>query len=270
VRSELARHWWTLERFGFTPQKLRTRLRHPQAPPVLCVTMPKSGTHLLERALCLHPMLRRKLLPTISGENVERYGGVAHLLGRLRPGEVVVSHLRYEQRVRDLAVQGGIGGLFLVRDPRDMVVSEAFYLAHESNHRHHTLFASLPSDRDRIRLAITGDPGHGVVSIRERLRYFAGWFDSGFLVVRFESLVGSAGGGSDGAQVQELRAIFRHLGVDARPEEIERIGASLFSDRSPTFRRGAIGGWQDYFDADLLHIFDEVAGDEVALVGYER
>src|SRR5207237_5238920 len=86
---------WTLRRFGLTPGKLVRRASDRDAPRVFCVSIPKAGTHLLERALCLHPRLYRKLLPTVADDNIGRWCGFDNLLRRIRPGEVVASHLRF-------------------------------------------------------------------------------------------------------------------------------------------------------------------------------
>src|SRR4029077_11678276 len=86
---------WSLERFGMSPAKLRYRVWDPGAPKVLCVSIPKAGTHLLERAICLHPKLYRKLLPTVSDENVHRWGGHSGLIAKMHPGLVVTAHLRF-------------------------------------------------------------------------------------------------------------------------------------------------------------------------------
>src|SRR5262249_47770326 len=94
----VSRQRWTLERFGLSPGKLPRRIADPGAPRVFCVSIPKSGTHLLERALCLHPALYRKFVPTVSGENIGKWNGLEGLVGRIRPGQVVVSHLRHSDR----------------------------------------------------------------------------------------------------------------------------------------------------------------------------
>ena len=67
--GRLTRAWWDLQRFGLTPDKLPRRVHNPQAPPVFLISIPKSGTHLLERALCLHPLLYRRLERTLSREH---------------------------------------------------------------------------------------------------------------------------------------------------------------------------------------------------------
>jgi hypothetical protein len=126
----------------------------------------------------------------------------------------------------------------------------------------------MPDVRDRIRLLITGDPDLGVMSIAERLDHFAGWLDAGFPVIRFEDLVGTPGGGDDAAQRATLSELFAYLDVDREPETIDRIAGELFSPQSPTFRRGAIGGWREHLDADLLALFDGVMVDRLSRFGY--
>jgi len=264
----VARQRWTLERFGLSPGKLPRRAGGGASPRVFCVSIPKSGTHLLERALCLHPALYRKLVPTVSGENLERLGGLEHLVGRIRPGQVVVSHLRHDDEAERTLALAGVRGLFMVRNPRDILVSQIHYATSRADHRTHDLFASLPDERARLRAAIVGDPDRGLPSIAQRLRYFRGWLSSGFLVVRFEELVGVAGGGEAVPQRDLLQRIFRYVGVDASDPVVEHVARRLFSADSPTFRSGQVGSSREYFDAELEALLRSTVGDGAAPYGY--
>ncbi len=99
------RRWvWDLERFGLTPRKWAARRQRAQLPRVTVVSIPKAGTHLVERALCLHPQLYRPLLPTLGPRNVERFGGLGRIVEGLGPGAVLISHLPYSEEV--LAASG--------------------------------------------------------------------------------------------------------------------------------------------------------------------
>ncbi len=267
LKESLPRSRWTLQRFGLSPGKLRYRVADAGAATVFCVSLPKAGTHLLERALCLHPRLYRKLWPTVSDENIGRWRDLDGLLGRLRPGQVVASHLRYRPEYPDVLERRGVRGIFLIRDPHDIVVSQAHYVAKRTDHRAHELFADLPDLKERIRAAITGDPAHRLASIGERLDYFAGWLD-GLLVVRFEDLVGEAGGGGAEAQRVAVASIYRHLGMPVDERLLRSICVDLYSADSPTFRRGVIGGWRRSFDDELVTLLDEVVGDRSLPYGY--
>ena len=263
---------WTFERFGLTPSKLARRATDRSAPRVFCVSIPKAGTHLLERALCLHPRMYRKLVPTVSDENIAKLGGFEKLLRRIRPGEVVASHLRFESAYPDTLRRSGVAGVFLVRDPHDIVVSQVHYVSKRADHRLHDAFAEREDVREKLRLAITGDRDRGAPSIGERLDYFAGWLDAGCLVLRFEDLVGPGGGGDAKRQRASIASLLRHCGLGAQAGEtdatVEAIAKELFSSESPTFRKGSAGGWRSAFDPELEALFDEVVGDRAAPYGY--
>jgi hypothetical protein len=269
VMESLGRRWWTLERFGLTPSKLGRRVLNRTEPRVLCVSVPKAGTHLLERAICLHPRLYRKLLPTIRALNLDRHGGLARIAGRLRPGQVVAAHLHFDDSYPDVLRRSGVSSIFLIRDPRDVVVSEAHYLSTNRDHRLHELFARQPSFEDMLRLVIVGDDEHGVVGIARKLDRYGGWLASDALVVRFEDLIGGDGGGDDAAQASAIRSVYAHLGLDAGDRVVSNVAARLFSSSSPTFRKGAIGSWSTLFEQpEIRELFEREAGPFMGRYGY--
>lgn len=260
---------WTLERFGMTPGKIRHRIADPRAPKAFCDSIPKAGTHLLERAVCLHPRMYRRRLPTVGDGNVERYGGLETVAGKQRGGQVVVSHLRFREEYPKILAARGVIPIFLIRDPRDVVVSQVHFVTKTQDHRQHEVFASIADPKERLRLSIQGDPARGVASIAERLDRYAGWLTSGALVVRFEDLVGPGGGGDADAQRRAVTSIYGFLGLGRDPELIDSVCGRLFSTDSPTFRKGAIGQWQDQLDAELRELFDETVGDRMTPYGYQ-
>jgi hypothetical protein len=260
--------WWTAQRFGFTPDKLRHALFPRTNPGVFCVSLPKAGTHLLERALCLHPLLSRKLLPTINNTNITRWRSLDLLLRGVKPGQLLVSHLTYSDHRHQAVTDSGMASLFLVRDPRDIVVSSAFYIMKNAKHHLHQLFQSLPDDRARIALLVRGDAANGVSSIAERLERFSGWLTAANLVVRFEDLVGAQGGGDDRRQEKTLRSIFHTVGVDLDDQHLATIRGHLFSSASPTFRKGAVGEGKRWVTAEIEAIFQETAGPFLTRYGY--
>ncbi|MEO8425267.1 MAG: sulfotransferase domain-containing protein [Actinomycetota bacterium] len=264
----MPRDAWTLERFGLTPSKLWERLVERQAPRVLCVSIPKAGTHLLERALCLHPQLYRKLLPTLTNSSLQRRDGIDGLLATVRPGQVIASHLRFDGAFPEAADRRHVPVIFLVRDPRDLVISQVNYVARRSDHRFNPLFAQTDGLRRKLELAIVGDREHGLRSVGERLEVYAGWLRSNALVVRFEDLVGPGGGGDADRQAETVRTIYRHIRLPVDEVFVSSLCGRLFSSDSPTFRRGAIGQWRDLFDDELGDLFERTAGDMMRAYGY--
>jgi len=269
LRRTVARRAWDLERFGFSPSTIGRRISNGSTPAVFAVSIPKAGTHLLERALCLHPRLYRRLMPTVHDGNVSRWHGLGPILARLRPGQVVVSHLGYRAAYPGLLAANAVPAVFVTRHPRDVIPSLVSYVRDRSDHHLHAAFASQPDDRARTRLAIEGDPGLGVPSIGQRFRAFEGWLDApGCLAVRYEDLIGPRGGGDAGRQVAALRGIFEHIGLPLAPPATHAVAEGLFSSRSPTFRRGTIGDASARFDDDLEQRFEQAIGDQLGRYGY--
>lgn len=269
ITDVLARRRWTLERFGLTPRKVVARMRNRTEPRILCVSLPKAGTHLLERALCLHPRLYRRLVPTLSEGNINRGHGFDALLDDLRPGQVVLCHLAFTPEYRRWLTERHIKCLFLIRDPRDIVVSQSYYIAGKRDHPLHELFANVPDLKKRLKIAIQGDLPHGLESVGQRLAQFAGWLDASDLVIRFEDLVDSEGGGDQGVQLATLRALYRSIGLSPDDQFFADLVRQLVSSVSPTFRTGKTGGWRTHFDPELEGLFRAVAGTQLAPYGYE-
>ena len=259
----LARQLWTAQRFGLTPRKLAGRAARAGVPSVLVVSLPKAGTHLVERAVCLHPRLYRQLRRTLNPENVGPEG-LDGVLRTLRPGQVAVAHLPFDPAYPSLLE--GVRTLFVVRDPRDMAVSLAHYIEGRGDHPLHFAYGERPDERSRIELAILGDAEARppAPSLESLLAGFAGWLESGALVVRFEDLIGARGGGDDDDQARTLREIYDYLGVELAPG----VGKRLFSSASPTFRKGQIGGWRQSFDPELEALFEREAGRWMEVYGY--
>jgi hypothetical protein len=259
---------WNLHRFGLTPAKILKRFGFKTGPSILTVSIPKSGTHLLERALCLYPLLYRKLLPTINPDNINKFGGLPQLLDSLKPGQILVSHLLYSDLNAELVRTSDVRCIFMIRDPRDIAISESFYALKNKRHVWHRLYASLPDSMSRIRVAIEGDASVNYPSILTRINYFTGWLYANVHVVKFEDLIGSAGGGSQSKHIETLTAVFDHIGLTLNDHEVVALSSNLFSSVSPTFRQGKIGQWQTYFDNELNAIFSAVAGDLLGKYGY--
>jgi hypothetical protein len=261
----LTRHWWTAERFGVTPRKLVARVTRAGLPKVLCVSLPKAGTHLVERAVCLHPSMHRRILPTLNPENGGQEG-LAGVLARLRAGQVVLAHLPFDPVYPPLLEGEGVRVLFAVRDPRDIAVSLAHYIEGRGDHPLHFVHRARPDERSRIELAILGDPEvrPSAPSLESLASGFAGWLESGALVVRFEELIGARGGGARGAQERAVGDIYSYLGL----EPTDRVADRLFSTASPTFRAGQIGQWRERFDPELEALFEREAGRWMEVYGY--
>lgn len=265
----MRRYWWTLQSFGLTPSKLWYRVADRESPRVFCNSIPKSGTNLIQRALFLSPSLYRKILPTVNGQNVDRWGE-RKLVNSLRAGQVLVAHLPHSQKLNTLLDDEDIPKLLMVRDPRDIILSHCEHVVKNENHRLHEIYSSLPDVESRLELTIRGDQERGIDPIRVRFEYFFGWLKTSTLIVRFEDLVGPRGGGDREAQVSALTTMYDHIGFEISDRDLKSIAGNLFYTASPTFRKGLIGQWRDEMSSDIKKLVDEKMREVISRYGYDN
>ena len=268
MRLDAERLWWNAERFGLTPRKILSRLRDRPGPVVILNSLPKAGTHLLERAICQHPQLYRALSRTLHRRTLGGHDDrILEHIRRTKANQVLVTHLEYRSELERTLSELDIRMLFMIRDPRDIVVSQAHFIAGRQKHPFNTLFASFESVA-RYRLVIHGSAENGFAPIGKRLEAFAGWLTARNHVVRYEDLIGSEGGGSSDRQLATLAGIFDFLGLSISPLLLEKIAKSIFFTTSPTFRVGTVGQWRSQFDQETADEFTKAAGEISQMYGY--
>ena len=82
---------WNARRFGATPNTLRDRLlSQHKSNGYFLSSQPKSGTHLLERILCLMPGIFCPIIPTLNEENIGKYGGWEKAVDNIKSGQFPV------------------------------------------------------------------------------------------------------------------------------------------------------------------------------------
>lgn len=238
---------------------------------VVANSIPKSGTHLLVRLLVLlgfektglggirshlvsGPYAPIKRLVRGTGSEKVTVGVVSpqqisrrwleRRLGKVADGHFVTAHCIYTPQLADLFRENGMKTVCILRDPRDVAVSQLYYIKRLKNHPVHEAFLALPSDHERLLFSIRGGrlDGREMLSLDERYRRFSGWAkDEGSVVVKFEDLVGPEGGGSAEAQRRAVGRVAEHLGLEADERTLSRVEENLFG-AGQTFRKGQIGG----------------------------
>ncbi len=143
----ISNQYWNLQRFGFTPKTIGKRFQK-NGPLVFCTCIPKSGTHLLERILCQHPILYRKLLPTINNYNIRKYGNLEALIKSMKPCQILMSHVKHSEINRQVLEKINLKTIFLFRDPRDILVSRAFFILKRKKHYLHYKLQNLKNWSD--------------------------------------------------------------------------------------------------------------------------
>ncbi|PSB04090.1 sulfotransferase domain-containing protein [Merismopedia glauca] len=240
-------------------------------PKVLANSMPKSGTHLLTRVLSLLPQLISRWAYHVD-HNTWR---VEQKIINIRRGQYLSAHLYWSQELTTICQDRDIRTLFIIRDLRDIAVSNAYYIFKNRRHRLSTYFRSLPSDSERLMASIVGVDGNLIAdgirsgSIAEHAIAFVPWLnDPNCLTIRFEDLIGTAGEGSEDQQIQAVSNIINHLGIDLPPSQVPEIAQKAFFTKARTFRKGKIGDWVNHFSEEHKQAFKETAGKVLIELGY--
>lgn len=154
--------------------------------------------------------------------------------------------------------------LFIYRNPRDIVASEANYY-HEDGKTAFFQYLAHLSHEERL-LRLIDDPWL-LGSIRDRIGKFIAWTDfSNVIPVSYEELVGPAGGGDRAVQLDLLWSLQLKLHVPGRPED---FAARIYNENSPTFRVGRIGAGRRRFTEEAERKFAGLPQDFMAALGYD-
>jgi hypothetical protein len=191
-------------------------------------------------------------------------------LSRLPQRLQFLGHVPYSPAMAELLRELGYRHVVIVRDPRDVLVSLLHYLLHPA----HELSGDLLSLAPEQRLSLLVDGGVAPLSGRKirgvggAMRSMLEWSRSpDALVVRFEDLVGPQGGGSEELQRRAMLSICCHLGATPDASALQRLCAGLYSQESPTFRKGRIGGWQDELAEECRDLVERSEYTELAGYG---
>ena len=265
-----------------TIQILRWRQFGFRDSPILFAnSFPKSGTHLLTQVLQgfsnIGPAVNCGLpaIVTFSSQSGKQRPNQQILtdLRRLLPGDISYGHLHAIPEVVNFLSKENWVACFILRDPRDVVISHVYYVTEmEPQHIHHHYYAQvLKTFDDRLRTSILGrqDIDFPFPNIRDRFDPYLGWMNCpDLLSLRFEDFLADQPG-TIGKIVDHAVARGFPLRVE-RQKAVKQLQTHIDPKRSPTFRSGKAGGWRQAFSEENKEIFKDVAGDLLIQLGYEE
>lgn len=260
-------------------QQIRFSSQRTELPILLGISFPKSGTHLLDQILLgfsnIAPYAKR--LHSFYAE-YEGESGIKHApeqairwLDSLHPRDVASAHLFARPDAIARVCSPKFIPYFIFRDPRDVAVSHVFYVTEmEKNHAHHAYYQSLPDFDSRLKASILGRPDADIEfpNIAERFAPYMDWLNHPeVLSIHFEDLIHDRA-----ATLTRILDHFLNRIPLQSPRELilESLESSINPSRSPTFRSGKTGEWKKYFTDEHKKIFDDVAGDLLVKLGYEK
>ena len=263
-------------------QLRRYKQRSLQGVPILFAnSFPKSGTHLLTQILqgftSIGPAVDSGLpaIVTFEGETgrLRPITKIMQDLERLEPGDIAYGHLHALPAVMSFVCQSSIASYFIYRDPRDVVVSHVYYVTEMSpTHAHHRYYTQdLHSFSERLTVSILGRPDWADLfpNICARFEPFLSWCDHPeVLALRYEDFISERK--TMVGRVLDHAVSHGFPLLSERALAIQVLENHIVPERSPTYRSGKAGGWQELFSPDHKRLFKEVAGDLLIRLGYER
>ncbi len=251
-------------------------------PRVFANGFPKAGTHLLATLLQGLPRMMFSGVHRAAGDYATPglateldWDALRGTLGRINRGQYMTGHFPAIDGLSELLAELDFAGLLVIRDPRDIVVSAQRYVTGLRSHDLHRRFnEQLTTTDDRIMAMIRGfdgdELGRGLPSMGVRLESYLGWLDDpSVLVVRFEDLVGPAGGGDEATQVANVAAVAKHVGRELTPQRVSQTADRVWSSKSSTFHTGQRGDWRRHLTDAHREAFKQVAGEQLVRFGYE-
>jgi hypothetical protein len=249
-------------------------------------SFPKSGTHLLAQVLHAFPQIgpavERGMGPILtfvpeSGRKRSTQEILADIRA-LRSGDLCFGHVIAAPEIIDYLNRKSTAHFFILRDPRDVVISHAFFLADKAkDHVHHEYYQGLTSLDDRIRASILGRPDWDSKASQDgdfpdigaRFQPYLDWLTQPkVLVLRFEDFILSRPAALSGLlDYAEQRGFPVKV---SRDQAVETLTRAIDPQSSFTFRGGRVGDWQQHFTVEHKELFKRCAGDLLIRLGYEK
>ena len=194
--------------------------------------------------------------------------------------KIFSTHFPYTKEFADSIVSDDFAHFLMIRDPRDQVVSYAFmvYRYREDMQKpFESVLLDLIDGKKRCfvpwGVALNNAyPLAWELGIVDFYKQYLPFMDQKNVhVIRFEDLIGQAGGGSKEKQVYEIQKIAQHLDINLSITQATEIAQKLFGGTF-TFREGQIGSWKKYFTPEIKQIFKNTPGALELLIdlGYEK
>lgn len=213
-------------------------------PQFILYAIPKCGTHYLEHIATL--LTGKECFDDVLSEKALKRGR-KKILRTFQP---------YDPNWIDFLKQRNIKVVAIYRDPKDALISQLFHMRKYKGRKRD--FFRVSADYDQLSLdeqlerLITG--AEDMPSYVDYYMARIGWIEDPYtLALRYEDLVGGAGGGSDAAKREALDAMIAYLGLEVSEEKRAWVLEQMYRKSEDVeaegkrFVRSRIGGWTKFF-----------------------
>lgn len=205
--------------------------------PLLITTVPKSGTHLLSKAIKL--MTGQQ---AFWGKDVDTVNPWE--LNSIYDNQFYLLHAICTPYNYDLIKYRNFKVILMIRDPRDVLISWAHWLKESPGNKGfyecHTLSDLISCLIKNYRLSHLETQ-----TLVEFFEQYLCWLQyPDVYITSFEKLVGPLGGGDQISQENEIINLSTFLDIPLKQPKIKKISKALFGDTA-TFRQGKIGSWKE-------------------------
>lgn len=261
-------------------------------PPIYLNGFPKSGLHMLEcmmwplaKPMPEAPMWDQPWAGTFTGNSwttrQKSSEKVLWKIGRLLQGHYLLGHCGYRPEIERFIYYKGCTSIFIFRDFRDVVVSQAHHVTSDDDTRYvhpsKHLYQKMDSFDEVLTACIKGIgryPG-----VMERWQHYAPWLDVDWIMkCSYESVKADADGFARNfvnyfinrvANIWDRTPTLNDDAMDFLATQM--VQSMKQTQRSATFRRGVVGGWKEVFTREHIELFKETDTDGwLVKLGYEQ
>ncbi|PGK31802.1 hypothetical protein CN907_26780 [Bacillus anthracis] len=240
----------------------------------LVSTVPKSGTHLLMQILEAVPLMNLKKFyyfeTSCNQTNLEQLNNFKKELLSLKKYDALLGHHWYSSHCKELLDSLKVKHVYLYRDPRDVIISYINHCIRFNDQPISGILESCTSIQEAILMVLSGNNNEYPRFI-ELFNPTYQWIefknDSNFYCISYESLV------SIDTRYDTIYKLIEFL-YDDLPlsiNEMTNLGMKgINPDTCPTFHKGEIGQWANFFDEVVKEHFKDAIGNLLIETGYEK
>lgn len=248
-------------------------------PPLYLNGFPKSGTHMAD--LMVEKIYKPFMYKNWLGTNAWTDKPVAlerlPILSLLKPGQYIKGHAGYSEDMEKMLTGLGFCVIFIYRDLRDVVVSQAHHILSNNKDLYHPARELYPDNlQDVMKVVIEGFTEHD--GVFARWASFEPWLSKPWVFpIRYRDLR---------LQTNRIARDFLHYlaSMDMfysgkQAMQLDRKTVNRFVDeiakntkqKTVTFRKGRVGSWRDEFTPELVMLFKKHdKNDALIRLGFEK